>query len=230
MNNTINSNQMRLKTPIKILIQGQSNAGKTYFVSQLVDNMDNVFDQKTTRIVWAYKQWHPLLDEIKNKHKEIIFIQNFPDDFNQSYMVNVPGHKLLIADDLDRELVNNSHFLDCYRIFSHHECFSIIFMTHNGFQKSKFMKDINLHSDVFVIFKNLRNLSQFLILARQLYPYQNSGVRFLLRAYREACKLKYGYLMINLSKFCESYLRFTADIFRSEGDMICWIPSEELTL
>ena len=57
---------VRLKENFKLFISGPSRCGKTYFVSDLLENIDSFAKQPPSTIVYVYKVWQPKFDEMKS--------------------------------------------------------------------------------------------------------------------------------------------------------------------
>ena len=75
------------------------------------------------------------------------------------------------------------------------------------------MYTISLNSHYLVLFKNPRNVGQFSILARQMYP---SGFKFAVEACRDATKRPFGFLFVDLKPQQDERYRFKTSIFLGE--------------
>ena len=75
------------------------------------------------------------------------------------------------------------------------------------------MYTISLNSHYLVLFKNPRNVGQFSILARQMYP---SGFKFAVEAYRDATKRPFGFLFVDSKPQQDERYRFKTNIFLGE--------------
>ena len=75
------------------------------------------------------------------------------------------------------------------------------------------MYTISLNSHYLVLFKNPRNVGQFSILARQMYP---SGFKFAEEAYRDATERPFGYLFVDLKPPQDEWYRLRTNIFPGE--------------
>ena len=53
---------------------------------------------------------------------------------------------------------------------SHHRNISVILLTHNIFEKGKYMRTISLNCSYLIIFNNLRDKKQIKFLGTQLFP------------------------------------------------------------
>ena len=72
------------------------------------------------------------------------------------------------------------------------------------------MRTISLNAQYIVLFKNPRNSSQFVHLAKQLYPHNS---HFAHEAYINATKCPYGYILLDLRSDQDEDLRLRTNIF-----------------
>jgi cellulose biosynthesis protein BcsQ len=93
---------------------------------------------------------------------------------------------------------------------SHHRNLTIIYIVQNIFNQSKEMRNVSLNSHYLVLFKNPRDKTQARTLGQQMFP-SNPG--FLLAAYEDAVKQRYGYLLIDLHPSSDDRLRVRTGIF-----------------
>jgi len=89
----------------------------------------------------------------------------------------------------------NQVVADIFTKISHHRNISILHLTQNLFDKNKYARTISLNAHYLVLFKNPRDVGQFSILARQMYP---SSWNFAEEAYRDATERPFGYLFVDL--------------------------------
>ena len=55
---------LRLKENFKLFVTGPSRCGKTVFVSELLENIDNFAKLPPTKVLYICKVWQPKYDEI----------------------------------------------------------------------------------------------------------------------------------------------------------------------
>ena len=65
---------IRIKTPFRWFCFGPSGSGKTTFLKHLLANVDKILSSETRNIVYCYKIYQPLFDEIKAECSNVIFI------------------------------------------------------------------------------------------------------------------------------------------------------------
>ena len=79
---------------------------------------------------------------------------------------------------------------------SHHRNISLVLITQNLFHQGTSSIDIPLNSKYMVVFKNPRNKTQIVHLARQIYHENFSSFN---KTYLEACKDPHTYLFLDLT-------------------------------
>jgi len=93
-------------------------------------------------------------------------------------------------------------------------------MVQNFFNKNRHMRTISLNAQYIVLFKNPRDSSQFIHLAKQLYPHNS---RFAHEAYVDATKRPYGYILLDLRSDQDDDLRLRTNIFPGERQIV-YVP------
>ena len=89
----------------------------------------------------------------------------------------------------------------------HHKNVTVIFVVQNLFKQGKSMRDIAINCQIIVLFKSPRDVQQIRILSRQ------TGIKELEKAYLEAIKEPYGYLVINMQSHTPDAIKLQTDIF-----------------
>ena len=116
-------------------------------------------------------------------------------------------NNLFILDDLMEELAGDKKASTLFTRDMHHKNITVFFVVQNLFKQGKSMRDVALNSQVIVLFKSPRDVQQIRVLARQ------TGTKDLEKAYLEAIKDPYGYLVINLQPHTPAAIRLQTDIF-----------------
>ena len=93
---------------------------------------------------------------------------------------------------------------------SHHRNISLVLITQNLFHQGPSSRDISLNSKYIVVFKNPRDKTQIVHLARQVYPENISSFH---KTYLEACKDPHSYLFLDLTQSIYDLLRFRTKKF-----------------
>lgn len=203
-----------IQHPFTMMIAGPSGCGKTTFLVNLLKNL-KLSSWKTIRWYNAVKEAIPK-DVINNEN--ITVYENMPQDFN-----DVEDNTLLVFDDL----MTDAYTKEMCELFTkgcHHRKLTVILITQNVFHQGRFCRDIALNCRYLVMFKNPRDKSQILPLARQIYPEQPQE---LMRVYNEVTSAPHGYLLFDLTQNINELLRFRTNIFAGEG-ITCFCSKSQL--
>jgi len=121
----------------------------------------------------------------------VSFIKGVPEFENPQ---NVPT--LIMLDDL-MDSAYSTKVSELFTKGSHHRNISLALITQNVFHQGPSSRDISLNSKYIVVFKNPRDKTQIVHLARQVYPENVSSFH---KPYLEACKHPHSYLFLDLTQ------------------------------
>jgi len=96
---------------------------------------------------------------------------------------------------------------------SHHRNISLILITQNLFHQGQSSRYITLNSKYIVVFKNHRDKTQIVHLARQVCP---ENIARFHKTYLEVCKEHHKYLFLDITQSINDLLRFGNKIFPGE--------------
>ena len=144
--------------------------------------------------------------------------RHIPDIVFQQGLPNVEQfdgrtRTLLILDDLMNDVDESVSTL--FTRGSHHLNVSVIFITQNIFQSSKYGRTINLNAHYLILFKNPRDAAQISYLARQMYPKKSN---FLIEAFNDATSRPFGYLFLDLKADTDEEIRVRTNVLPGEID------------
>jgi energy-coupling factor transporter ATP-binding protein EcfA2 len=200
--------------PTTILIAGPTGSGKTEFLVKLLTQRG--LEPFPERIIWIYSEWQDAYDRIQKRlgdaKKRIVFVKDFDDSLYDSLDRRV--RNLVVLDDQmeNRDMQRNggSGLAKFFTQGSHHRNLTIIYIIQNLFHQARAMRTVSLNSHYLVLFKNPRDKLQIRSLALQMYP---TNADFLVRAYEDATKVPYGYLVVDLRPDTPDELRVRSNIF-----------------
>ena len=198
-----------------MIVAGPSGCGKSSFVERLVNKF--IIEKTFKHIHWYNNDIRAIPKELQSSglievHTEI------PNTFDQ-----IEDDSLIILDDLMLEAFNKA-VCGLFVRKSHHHNISVILTSQNVFHQTKLSRDISLNSKYLVFFKNPRDKSQMLPLARQIYP---ENPMELYRVYKDVTQLPHGYLLFDLTQSTNDILRFRTDIFNNNYST-CFSPTHLL--
>ena len=184
---------IRLKENFKLFISGPSRCGKTFFISELLENIDTLAKDPPETIIYVYKIWQSKFDEMKSVVHG--FIEDNENIIQQIKEIALGQSIFVIFDDL----INSKSLVDIATLFTvdgRHMNMSMAFLSQRMFVNNEHFRQISQNCDYFCIFKNPRNSSEIRTLAQQLTP----GSLDLIEIYKEATKKPFTYLLINLTQ------------------------------
>ena len=210
--------QVPLRHQTTVLCAGPTGCGKTQFLLRLI--AEGGIQPSPQRIICVYGEWQPAYDKLREIAKKlratIQFVHN-PDSeaMAQLYESFSPSTRnlLIIDDQMANTQIKGDQGNSITKLFaqgSHHRNLTIIYIVQNIFNQSKEMRNVNLNSHYLVLFKNPRDKTQARTLGQQMYP---TNPAFLLDAYEDAVKTRYGYLLIDLHPSSDDRLRVRTEIF-----------------
>ena len=192
--------------PFTCIITGPTSSGKTEFCARLVRNASSIIDPPPERIVWHYGIYQSGYANLSNN---VEFKEGLPQigDFDGT-------NTLVIIDDLMHEIDESVSLL--FTRGSHHKNISVVFITQNFFQASKYGRTINLNAHYMVLFKSPRDATQVSYLGRQMYP---GKPRFLAEAFADATSRPFGYLFVDLKPTTPDEIRIRTNVLPGEVDL-----------
>jgi hypothetical protein len=203
------------KHPFTCLLAGPTQSGKSFFIKDILKNCAELINPPPEKIIYCYSIWQPLYDELQSTFAEIL-------SFNKGIIsiegLNEKENKLIILDDLMKKCEKDPNILDLFTVDSHHKNISVMFVSQNLFSQGKYFRTISLNSQYLVLFKNPRDKSQIVVLARQMFPEDS---RFLVEAFKDAVENQsHSYLFVDLKQSTLEKNRIQAGIVPGQERII----------
>ena len=201
--------ELYFKHPSTSLLSGPKCCAQTRFVRRIL--VERLIDLFPTRIIRVYSEWQEDYDKIKTIHPEIELMKGYSDDIYDC--LEPSDRNLLILDDQMSEASNTKSLANLCTKVSHHRNLTIYYLVQNMFDQGRSSRTVSLNSHYTVVFRNLKDQSQFRTMAHWILP-KNSD--WLLDEYADATVRPFGYLVIDSSPKCNPIFRFQTNIFRGE--------------
>lgn len=84
------------------------------------------------RIIWIYRRWQPLYDEIKRSiYPKVEFDQGIPMDIDKDSYLSPSNRNLIILDDVMASTSNDSRITELFTEGSHHRNLSVLSINQN---------------------------------------------------------------------------------------------------
>ena len=214
---------MRFRTPGTFLLAGPTSSGKTTHCSELLRNIDTLFDDPRIKqnVVYFYREWQPLFDKLNNEGIVSHWRSEQPTlDVIRELVLPYKhvGGSVVVIDDRSQSV--NVDMVELFSIFSHHWSCTVILLCQNIFNRNPMFREISLNSRIITIFKNPRDLSQITFFARQFAPGKNS---YIVEAFRAATEKPFGYLMFDNHQQTPDMLRVRSNVLPDELPMTVYI-------
>jgi hypothetical protein len=214
------------ESPIRVLISGPSQSGKTYLAHKFLYNRVWKFVHAPSVVHYYYNHYQPIYDVMLRDGSVQKFLQGMPSQAELEKLErehgSTPGGSLIVVDDHQMNIDAASASL--FSVQSHHMRVSVLWINQNLFPKNKFARDITLNASLIYLTKNPRDASVITNFAKQFMPGETRDVR---DAYREATSRPYGYILFDLRQMCPDESRIRANQF-GEGNLpeMVWIDEK----
>ena len=157
------------KPRCSICVVGCTGSGKTFWTFRLLKSLPGMFESEAPKkVIYCYGVWQPLFDEMERLG--VIFQEGLPSVELLDEVASNGQHNLIVIDDLIDQMVKSPSMELLLTQGCHHKNFSVIYLTQNLFQQGKSARTLALNTWYLVMFRNLRDASQIMVLGRQMYP------------------------------------------------------------
>jgi len=195
-----------LQHPFSMLLCGPTGSGKTSLLKKILEH--DMIEPSPHYIVWYYKIWQPLYQEMQNTIPNLYFKEGLPS--NEELREHAESPRLFVLDDLMSEATDSPEVCGMFTEGSHHYNYSVCCLIQNLFFKGRMQRTISLNANYIVFFKSPRDSQQAAILAKQMFP---TATEKLMKPYTEATMKPYGYLFIDLKQTTPETDRIVKNVF-----------------
>jgi len=210
---------MTFPSPVTINISGASSSGKSWFTYRMLKWKDEMFSLPLKKCLYCYGIWQPLFNEMEST-LNIEFHKGLPSELTlQNFAGDTTEHNVVVLDDLMSQISKSSDIESLFVRGSHHLKLSVVYLNQNMFSQGKNARSVSLNSQILVLFRNPRGLSQVEVLSRQ-----TGFGKSLIESFKDATSKQYGYLLIDLTTSCEEKKRLRTSIFPDEYTIV-YVPS-----
>ena len=196
------------KHPFTSIVSGPTSCGKTTFIKNLLQKNSEFIQSRIQRIIWLYRRWQPLYDDIaRTVYPRVEFVQGLPDDIESNDFIQPNVRNLVVIDDLATACSKDNRVSDLFTEGSHHRNLSVIVLNQNLYHSKNPTERRNCQ--YLVLFKNPMDKQAVMTLARQMYPGKTG---YFLKKFEDATTEPYTYLLIDLKADTKKKERFQTDI------------------
>ena len=194
--------------PFTMCISGPTGCGKTFIVKKILQ--ERMVDPTPQRIIWLYRRWQPLYDEIRvlvSPAPE--FIQGIPVDLDKDEFLDPKMHNLIVLDDLMSTSSKDKRVTELFTEGSHHRNLSVISINQNMYYSKDPTQRRNCH--YMILFNNPADQQPIMTLARQMYP---GNPQRLMDAFSKATVKPYGHLVVDLKPKTSAEFRLRPNVLQ----------------
>ena len=212
----------QFELPKNILVTGSSQAGKTFFVKNLLLHHEEMFKPQVNKIIYCFTIWQDKYEELESSLGDLIeFRTDIPtkDELVQIWQ-DTKGETLLVLDDKMTSLEDNAQgkaVVETVCVLCHHCHISCVITLQNMYHASKAVREIGLNSQYICLFRNNRSARQIKMLASQTMPTQ---IPYFMASYDLAIAQNYGYLVVDLSANIDNRYKLKTNIFPQDQTVI----------
>ena len=195
-----------------IIVSGATGSGKTYWVYRLLKNAADMFEGTAPdKLIYCYGVYQQLFAEMVKTIPNLTFQEGLPTDDQIKDFAKGAEHGVIILDDLMAEVSGSADGEKLFTRGTHHLGLTVIYLVQNILYQNRHARTISLNTQYLVLFRNLRDTSQIMHLARQIYPTRHC---ILMDSYEDATHRPFGYIVINMHpRFTDNSKRLQTGIF-----------------
>ena len=127
-----------------MIVAGPTMSGKSTSMKQFL--LSDLITPPPNRIIWLYKRWQSLYDELKDRVPHLEFMQWLPDNLNSDTFLNPQERTFVIIDDLMKDATENKDVCELFVEDAHHRNLSTTCIMQNLFNKGKENRTMSLNS------------------------------------------------------------------------------------
>jgi len=214
---SFSNKELMLKSPFGMIISGPSSSGKSTFLLKFIAESSDLISPKPSSILYCFGEMSDIVPVLQ-KSGIGVFAGVPPEEI----IKRQPKPLLLILDDL-LLAIDEKYLNQLFTAKSHHQNFSIVFVTQNLFEKK--IKVARQNAQYLVLMRSPNSALSVRNIGVQLFPRQ---LDYFMDAYRQATNQPYGYLLIDMHASSDPSLRLRTNIFNQEEESTIFIPKNGL--
>ncbi|CAF2033331.1 unnamed protein product [Rotaria magnacalcarata] len=199
------------------MLIGNSGAGKTYLMLQMIRNREKLFDKPINKIVYCYSVFQPIFNDFPEVTFHEGLIKNVEEIFPAS---DGDMHHILVLDDQIMQLndpEDGKIISKLFLIYSHHLHVNVYLLSQNLFFQNKHMRNISLNTHYIFLFRMKRDVTQVKRFLTQLAP---GKTQLLMDTYNKITNKPYSYACFDLSPGIEESFIIRSEILPGEIENI----------
>ena len=146
----MNSFQFSFSHQSSFVIAGPSRSGKTCFVFNCLKS--SLIQPFPSRIIWFYKEWQAIYDELKKTFPTSEFAQGIDNGILEQ--VKASERNLVVLDDLMSSAGDSKQIAQLFTQEAHQRNWTVIFIVQNFFYQEREMRTISLNAHYLILYKS----------------------------------------------------------------------------
>lgn len=212
---------MKFEDYSNIIVSGCSNSGKSTWVHRLIKHAKDMFITPPSKVIYAYKHWQPLYDDLKRHVRGLEFTDKLPSEDELKKMVKTHKHTILVADDMMNEINADNYGSELFTRLSHHLGLSTILLLQNATLHGKGASDIAKNCHYNILMRSARDRNFIKTLGICLNDYRN-----LMHAYNDITKKPWSYLVVNTHPRSNPENRYYSQIFPDDEEVVMYLEPD----
>ena len=242
-NNNIVKVDSKFQHPFTCLVSGQTQSGKSTFVSKLLLNQDLYIDKKFEYIfifLGTTEKENKTLVQIKERFPKVVKIFNLKDIFPLPQNIKKYGDEFIkelvenqngkvgcvIFDDLMKELSDNDILIDLFTKYSSHRNVSVINITQNVFFRGKNASyNITLYrnSHILVLFSSFLDNTTLRTISSRISPSESKIERQSFQKMLQDIQKEHRYIVIRGDFNTPEAIRISSSYFSYLDDDVLFL-------
>ena len=188
-------------------VSGPTGSGKTWLIKDILQQKK--IEPTPDRILFMYKRWQPLYNEMQETIPDIEFVKGIPSDLDHDKFFDASQTNVVILDDMMSSTATDPKISDLFSEGSHHRSLGVINLTQNLFPPGRSATTQRRNTQYMVIFKSPMSQDQIRTLGTFMFP---GRLDEFLQLYNTATNKPHGYLIIDAKQDTPADERFKTDI------------------
>nr|CAD2186448.1 unnamed protein product [Meloidogyne enterolobii] len=210
---TFSNKELNFKSPFGMIVSGPSSSGKSTFLLKFIAEAAYLVDPTPKSILYCFGEMSNIVPLLQ-KSGVSVYAGAPPEELIKKFSKPL----LLILDDLLTS-IDEKYLSELFTKKSHHQNFSIVFVTQNLFEKK--IKVARQNAQYLVLMRSPNSVLSVRNIGVQLFPRQ---LDYFLDAYKQATNEPYGYLVIDMHASSDPSLKLRTNIFKEDEEKIIFIP------
>ncbi len=126
---------------------------------KILRSANQMFTEKVDHILYCFGQMQPKLEQLERQIPGLILHQGLPSESTLDEL-ETTKHNIICLDNVAQEAVGSKSICKLVTMGCHHHKFSLIFLTHNAFERAAISRMLNLNVNYIILFKNVRDEKQ----------------------------------------------------------------------